>query len=58
MLININALLISHLEVKVCDILNALDVLDGELELPEVHVHAVTVDLHRVSRLHPELEKY
>ena len=49
---------ISHLEVKVCDILDALDVLDGELEVPEVHVHAVAVDLHRVPRLHPELEKY
>ena len=49
---------VSYLEVKVCNILNALDVLDSELELPEVHVHAVTVDLHRVSRLHSELEKY
>ena len=48
----------SYLEVKVCDIFNALDILDGELEFPEVHVHAVTVDLHRVSRLHPKLEKY
>ena len=51
-------LTVLHLEVKVCDILDALDVLDGELEVPEVHVHPVAIDLHRVTRLHPELEKY
>ena len=28
------------------NLLDALDVLDGEFELPEVHVHAITVDLH------------